>query len=417
MPSRVSPHHAIVASFMAAWVVSACADDPVVAPPEPGFTVEATAEPDTIPPELRSLFIAPHRTSVDASSREIRIVVTATDAGTGAHVMFLTLSSPSGIHRTSCSEFNNDASGSVPTVWRCTATIPQFAEPGEWSVTSLTIRDRLDNELSFDEDELRAAGYRVTVQVTSRTPDVTAPQIASLTMAPAAVDVTDGPATIEFHATLTDDVSGVAWAQFNLISPSGSQAAWCDSMTFALGDGLSGEWSCSPTIEQFAEAGEWRVHRFWIRDETGNLREYTTQALEAEGWPTRLMVTSGAGDAEPPTLLDISISPDSIDLGDGSQFVELSVTAADAGVGVDNVIVFLRQPDDNSGGGCIGRSPVEGDRSNGTFRCSIPIAAESLPGEWKVFDIFIEDAVGNSVFFETEDLEAAGFDVTLVVTG
>jgi hypothetical protein len=120
--------------------------------------------------------------------------------------------------------------------------------------------------------------------------DVTPPVLEYLDFTPKSVDVTDGPASVTYTLRLRDDLSGLRTVGMWLYSPSRQQIVKC---SLQLQPDLLFEGDCTAQIDQYAEAGEWRLDRYYVRDVVGNLTELNEVGLQNLGFPTRLTVTGG----------------------------------------------------------------------------------------------------------------------------
>jgi hypothetical protein len=115
--------------------------------------------------------------------------------------------------------------------------------------------------------------------------DTTPPALTSFSFSPTQVDTTSTPATLNVTAQITDDLSGVAGALVQFVSPSGQHYA---SAWFGLSSGtnLNGTYSGTVTIPAFTEPGAWTVNDLYVVDNVGNTHYYYTADLQALGFPT-----------------------------------------------------------------------------------------------------------------------------------
>ncbi|HET7514494.1 MAG TPA: hypothetical protein VFJ60_06805, partial [Gaiella sp.] len=91
--------------------------------------------------------------------------------------------------------------------YAATLTLPQNAAAGTWTLRYLTVCDNAGNS------RFMAAGnsdlpFTVTLNIVSVS-DTSPPSVNSLSLSPASVDVSSGPATVTLTANITDDLSGV----------------------------------------------------------------------------------------------------------------------------------------------------------------------------------------------------------------
>ena len=106
-------------------------------------------------------------------------------------------------------------------------TIPQYSEPGTWTLERLYASDVIGNSLDIyldhegnyitdgvDEDgnyieQLIDLDFKTEFEVINSDPDITAPEIKKLEVSEDIFNVTDGDKTFELTANLTDDISGI----------------------------------------------------------------------------------------------------------------------------------------------------------------------------------------------------------------
>jgi hypothetical protein len=121
--------------------------------------------------------------------------------------------------------------------------------------------------------------------------DVTPPEVVSVSVSPAAVDVSTSDMTFTVDAEITDNLAGVVHqgnscipsfcftaTQILFESPSGAQTA------SAIFEHVSGDmYRATVTIRRFAEAGLWRPQWLFVADLAGNQRFISNADLQAMG--------------------------------------------------------------------------------------------------------------------------------------
>jgi hypothetical protein len=121
--------------------------------------------------------------------------------------------------------------------------------------------------------------------------DTTPPVLTSFTFTPMAVNTTTSSATVTVTEQMTDDLSGVQYANEIFRSPSGSQVAGCTSSLIS-GTNLNGTWQCTANLAAYSEPGTWTVEYVVLVDNVNNTQFYYTSQLQALGFPTQLIVDS-----------------------------------------------------------------------------------------------------------------------------
>ncbi|MFY9556602.1 MAG: hypothetical protein WAV47_17960, partial [Blastocatellia bacterium] len=129
-------------------------------------------------------------------------------------------------------------------------------------------------------------------------------------------------------------------------------------------------------------------------------------------------VNSQVQDVTPPSLIELSFSPTSIDVGAGSQTVTVNARITDALAGYQSGSVHFRSPSGQQlRFGDLGTAQrISGDALDGTFETTVTFQQFNEAGTW-MLNVFLIDAVGNSRFFTDLDLAALGFPTQLQVAG
>jgi hypothetical protein len=163
--------------------------------------------------------------------------------------------------------------------WRCEATIPAGAAPGQWSVTVGVV------DAAFNSD---LGGLPGTISVRSDTPDVDAPVFTSLTIDPSVVDLTTGAKVVTVSANLTDAGTGVDRFDFRAVATDGTLAECSSTAPELGGTRQNGTWVCRVTIPPSVVGGDWQI---FVRatDKALNVRAPTQAEMSAFG-PTKFTV-------------------------------------------------------------------------------------------------------------------------------
>ena len=145
--------------------------------------------------------------------------------------------------------------------------------------------------------------------------DVTAPQLVSLSLSPAVVDVTTGDATITATAHVTDDLSGFASAGVLYSSPSVGSLLFLaiDASNLVSGDALDGVYEASLVVPQYSEAGSWGIYSFSIQDVSSNSASIDPATLP----PSAFFDVISIADTGPPSVVRLAASPPAADLTPG----------------------------------------------------------------------------------------------------
>lgn len=392
------------------------ADLVVQANTDPSQDFTAQTFPDTIPPAFVTWSFAPEVVDVDEGPATVEVAVTAADSGSSVAWVLVRFDSPGGGQRLSCSEHQTE--GVVPdeVTWTCEGTIPAFAEAGDWEVVEIVIQDRIGHETRVSAAALREAELPAVLSVISSSADVEPPLVMQLAFEPEVVDVSDADGVIAFEAVLADAASGVATAQLAIVAPGGTPWADCLEMTRAEGDASEGTWTCDITIPASTAPATWTVARLSVWDHAGNSKNYLEPELRDAGHPVDITVVSSTGESDPPALTGLVITPNTVDVSEGSQPVTFAMHVADEGSGVLHAQIYVEVPGTSGGSGCLANEPTEGTRQEGIFSCFITIPGEAVEGDRPVLLVSLQDVSGNAREYDTAQLEAEGFPTTITVT-
>lgn len=387
---------------------------------------------DTKGPDL--LGITVDRTTVDVSSGPQVVVFTlpVQDDLSGINYAYVYLRSPSWAQSVSAYGWGPNPSV-LATTLVVNATIPRYAEAGDWIVEWVFVYDKVGNSTRFDRTALTAKSWPTTVTVADTNPDLTAPIITGLRMTPSPADVTSWPVTVQVEMDVTDSLAGVnhstySMNDFRLLSPSGKQDRPIQGSSFTLVAGtlFAGTWRATFVMPQFSEAGIWQVGNVTLRDMVGNTRFYNTSALTGLGLPVSLAVTSPVQDTTVPAVTGVRLIPSFVNTSTGPQTIRVEVDATDDLTGVDmgpdqpNISYyqgpFYRSP---SGVQYIGASPwswsMTGTSTNGTWTNQFTLPQYSEEGDWAAQQFRLKDVTRNILILERASMQALGLPTTFQV--
>jgi serine protease len=365
---------------------------------------------DTSPPVLQGLSVSPSSVDVTGGSSAVTVTATITDdlSGVVEGVTQLGIESPSR---------NQISGGPLSRVsadtYKATLTIPQNAEGGAWHLRYVTLRDNAGNSRSMFEAELGAAGFAVSVQVTS-VADTAPPSLSTLTLSPAAVDVTAGPATVMVSATITDDLSGVVDGQTQMgIESQPDAQIVATALTRSSGSSYVGQL----TIPQNAASGTWRLRYVTLVDQAGNRRSMFRDELAAAGFGASVTVASAQADSTPPALGSLTITPTSIDVGNGPATITATATITDdiSGVAESCGCAGHQIAFEQSSTGQVAISTFTRAAGN-TWTAAVTIPQSAGTGTWRLRLISLRDNAGNSRTYFAADLAAMGLAPQIAVT-
>lgn len=244
------------------------------------------------------------------------------------------------------------------------------------------------------------------------TGDVTPPRLLSLTLDPAAVDVSDGPAQSVVTIRIADEDTGVRFATLEYHRPTSRAILLHAAFTRVSGDEFDGVWRAVMDISQHAEPGDWplTVH---ATDRVGNNAMIGPEVLRLAGHPAALAVTSRTPDTTAPEAVTSAVSPERLDVTAGAATAILRVGVRDALAGTSSVSLYAFAPDGSSGGGTTTPARlVEGTPQDGVWEGSLQVPQYARAGRWELA-VRLTDSASNSTDVQPEQLQSVG---TAIVT-
>ena len=416
------------------WIVAAgcalgaaaCAETGSKEPPEETGVARQAVSQDVTPPVLLcaqpgDCTLASSAVNVTAGPAQIGVTARFTDAPAGLQGAFVALTSPSGNQAVSASMSGAPVSGTPQDgVYQAAFTIPQFAESGDWHVTSIYAVDEANNTSVYFGANLAASGFPLLLTVVSN-PDTTPPalvcgqQPGDCALASSTVDVTAGPAQLGMTVHFSDAPAGLQGAFVALTSPSGNQGVSA-SMSGAPANGTpqDGVYQAAFSIPQFAESGDWHVTSIYATDEANNTSVYFGATLAASGFPLLLTVVSNP-DTTPPVLTcgqpgDCVLSSPAVDTATGSVQVDVTAHFVDAPAGLQGAFVAFTSPSGNQGvSASMGGVPASGTPQNGVYNGTATIPQFAEAGVWRATSIYATDAANNTSVYYGASLAATNF--------
>jgi len=175
-------------------------------------------------------------------------------------------------------------------------------------------------------------------------PDNGVPEVHDVSFSRTAVDVTDQAQQVTVAMAVEDTggpgpASGVKSVGATLLAPS-----WGIGLGMTARHRSGNTWTATVTVPRGAPAGEYRLHYLNLVDEVGNSpgEERVAQALSRPPFDVALDVTSSEPDTTPPTVSEVSITPNRVDTRRKSRKVRVAATVRDDLSGVADVRASLR---------------------------------------------------------------------------
>jgi hypothetical protein len=176
----------------------------------------------------------------------------------------------------------------------------------------------------------------------------------------------------------------------------------------------NGIWSCTASVERYAQAGTWRAS-VRAKDNLYQERNYAAPDLQAMGFPFQLIVVDTNEDAAAPELGNLDFNPKSVDVSAGSATVSCQVAASDPVSGVYWIGCDFVSPSFNQYASCGSWSPVSGNAHNGVWVCAATVPQNSESGSWQV-EVRTKDYVYQERTYRATDLQQLGLPSQMLVS-
>jgi hypothetical protein len=179
------------------------------------------------------------------------------------------------------------------------------------------------------------------------------------------------------------------------------------------GTSRAGTWKCTVELPRGSAAGEWKVKSVYAADSAGKFTTYNDGPLAPSRLDAAFQVESAHEDLVPPTLKSLVVKPLVVNVSGGSQVVEFTISATDAGTGLWRASAGLGSP---AGGFGNGGAPLEGEGSQAaTFTILITVPGNAAAGKRSI-EVEIFDRARNGWRYSPEQLQAAGLPHEITVT-
>jgi RHS repeat-associated protein len=142
------------------------------------FLTVADQSPDTTPPQIEGLTFAPQFLDTSSGPQTVTVTLNLFDNLSGvsfaptsavltfAYGPFFQNPARNKTIFGSCSESNGTPQNGT---WRCTITVPPFADAGAWVLTNISLKDAVENTINYAFTQLQALGFPVVLNINQST--------------------------------------------------------------------------------------------------------------------------------------------------------------------------------------------------------------------------------------------------------
>jgi hypothetical protein len=255
-------------------------------------TVTVVSTPDTMPPVIKSVKLAPAKVDTSSSAKKITVTIKATDSQSGVGAVYAQGNVIIKGHSYSAyGSTSKKKSGTIKNgTWVVVMTVHRWAQAGShvWKLT-VSAYDKADafgNNVSLNSVQLKAKHFASSFTVKSKT-DLSKPVLKGLTYTPHSVDARTKNKTVAVTLKATDTLSGILYAVVTIKSPSGLTSS--GFLSRHSGSTLKGTFTGKVIVPRCSEPGVWTVSA-QIVDLAGNVSTYSPAQLKAKHFGSTLSV-------------------------------------------------------------------------------------------------------------------------------
>lgn len=378
-------------------------------PPPPPICGVATRPPDECAPRFYGVSVSPRSSDVNFGPVEVKVAIEVDDESPIASAQ-ARLRGPAGFVRT----VSLVAKNRLEYEFVGSTILAQAAGLGTYWVDQVSLADSVGNSVLLDEAALSSGGaYGHEIELYDG-PDTEGPAIENLTISPASVDTSGGPATVTMTVHATDSLSGVESIGGGFAMPNTpGNYTYGFAMRRVQGKAPDGEWKIQIQLPRHAAPGEWRLDDLHLWDNAGNATHYYGPAELASLPFSKSFTQTGPGDTAPPQILGFS-SEETTHAGQHAVFFDVHVADDLAGIEVGNCLWLearsLAQPTYEF----AVTSPIQtsGTALDGVLRVGTLFPDGAPTGTYAIESIEACDLTWNKAELSGAALEAKGWDLS-----
>jgi hypothetical protein len=374
-------------------------------------TASVHAECDTTGPQLTAFAFNPTNVNVMAGPGAVTCTMTFSDTPAGVEEAGCSFRAPGFLQTRGCAATTPIAGDRQNGTFSCSVDIPRYSEAGTWKA-SINATDSVGNVTVMADFDLLLGGFPTDLSVSS-TSDVVGPALTAFDFSPQNIDVSSGQVDLTCSMTLTDALSGTAFANCFFEATVTEHSQVCTATVPSSGTRNDGTFSCTISVPRYAVAGTW-VAAMLAYDQAGNLSAFDATAIQGLGDPTDLGVTSSPQDLAAPFLADFDFNPKTADTTSGSVIVTCTMDLTDSLAGVKLASCQFTSPTAFQTQDCLAQVPSSGTPTNGTYTCDVVMPQYSEGGVWTA-TVELYDVAGNLVELDSLALAGAGLPTDLEV--
>jgi hypothetical protein len=244
---------------------------------------------DTIPPIPVSFSFSPDTINTINEDQNVLISLRVTDDLSGvkfAQIYWLDPLGNNNIYTAwTLDTPSNDETLSGTTVF------PKNSSAGDWVIDRIALKDQVNDWKQYYTDELKEMGMSAKIHVISQT-DSTPPLPVSFFFSPDTINTSNEDQTVSVSLRVTDDLSGVKYAQLYWLDPLGNNNIY----TAWTLDPPSNDKTLTGTtlFPEGSPFGDWVIDRIALKDQVNDWKQYYTEELKEMGISAKLVNDPGS---------------------------------------------------------------------------------------------------------------------------
>ncbi len=384
------------------------------------FDDEDTVAPncDGTAPRVVSVTLSADSVDTSDSNQTIDVTVHLTDDLAGMDYGVVTFTNPASERPLTLyiyappNPFSNLVSGDARDgLYRGTLSVPRNSADGVWTA-GVDVNDAVGNRRILNPAAMASAGLTASFSHTGGVEDSAPPVLAGLELSRTTVDASEGDQELVVTVHVTDDAEAnaisVVFKDPHVGEEDGQPlSAWMSAEDRISGTGKDGVYRKSITVPRYAAPGFWSIRYVELFDKAGH--DVMVWDLAARGMPNGFTKV-GTGDLLPPTLIELTLDPTTVNVAEADQFITATARISDNLAGLKVGGAGFRSaaiPDQQIPSGFDGSLLVDGSITEGTFRWKIRVPRYSAAGWWDL-SLELSDKAGNIVRLDSDQLDRMG---------
>jgi hypothetical protein len=339
-----------------------------------------TGPGDTALPTLWSFSFSPTVVSTGTSSAIINFHLFVTDDVAGPQSCQVTILFPDQAQNSySFSTFN----GVNATVGNITGsmTLNAGSPMGLYNITQIRCWDVSGKSQWYSSTALAALSPTLSFQQTSAG-DGAPPVIVWVRFSPATVNTTSASVTINATLGVSDDFSGIQSCYVRIRSPSFTNSFACSTPSFPRGEFLNGTLWCTFSMGMLSEQGNWTLDMTYCYDYNNRWTYRYLNDLRDAPFSQPFVMQAGVGDARPPNVTALAITPAVTNTSLQSVTLNVSISFFDDAAGLAYCYLYIRSPTSQTSVSCSTNSFNIGAFVRGVVFCPVNVPRFAEQGNW-----------------------------------